>query len=105
MEERDWSDYKLAKEANLSTSTVTNIFSRNTTPTLPTLEAICRAFGITLAQFFTEDEEPFALTSEQKRIDYKMEHIRSRPEKIPVRSYKNNAVSVSCEIYFILKIY
>lgn len=33
MEEREWSDYKLAKEANLSTSTVTNIFSRNTAPT------------------------------------------------------------------------
>ena len=37
-------------------STITNIFRRNTTPTIPTLEAICRRFGITLSQFFTEDD-------------------------------------------------
>ena len=81
MEEREWSDYKLAKEANLSTSTVTNIFSRNTAPTLPTLEAICRAFGITLAQFFTEDEEPFALTSEQKELIIRWNTLGADQEK------------------------
>ena len=52
MEERSWTDYRLAKESGLSHSTVTNMFDRNNTPTLPTLEAVCRAFGITLAQFF-----------------------------------------------------
>lgn len=52
MEERGWTDYRLAKEANLSHSTVTNMFNRNDAPTLPTLKAVCRAFGITLAQFF-----------------------------------------------------
>ena len=48
MEERGWTDYRLAKEANLSHSTITNLFKRNNAPTLPTLEVICRAFGITL---------------------------------------------------------
>ena len=43
MEERKWTDYRLAKEANLSHSTVTNMFNRNNAPTLPTLEAVCRA--------------------------------------------------------------
>lgn len=43
MEERGWTDYRLAKEANLSHSTVTNMFNRNNAPTLPTLEAVCRA--------------------------------------------------------------
>ena len=49
MEERGWTDYRLAKESGLSHSTVTNMFNRNNAPTLPTLEAVCRAFGITLA--------------------------------------------------------
>lgn len=40
MEERDWTDYRLAKESNLSHSTVTNMFNRNNAPTLPTLEAV-----------------------------------------------------------------
>ena len=57
MEERGWTDYRLAKEANLSHSTITNVFKRNNAPTLPTLEVICRAFGITLAQFFAGDGE------------------------------------------------
>lgn len=66
MEERGWTDYRLAKEANLSHSTVTNMFNRNNAPTLPTLEAVCRAFGITLAQFFAEGDEPEKLTEEQR---------------------------------------
>ncbi len=66
MEERGWTDYRLAKEANLSHSTVTNMFNRNNAPTLPTLESVCRAFGITLAQFFAEGDEPTQLTEEQR---------------------------------------
>ena len=65
MEERDWTDYRLAKKSNLSHSTVTNMFNRNNAPTLPTLEAVCKAFGITLAQFFTEGNSP-ELTEEQR---------------------------------------
>lgn len=66
MAERSWTDYRLAKEANLSHSTVTNMFNRNNAPTLPTLEAVCRAFGITLAQFFAEGDAPSELTEEQQ---------------------------------------
>lgn len=68
MEERSWTDYRLAKESNLSHSTVTNMFNRNNAPTLPTLEAVCKAFGITLAQFFSESDEPNALTPEQQEL-------------------------------------
>lgn len=67
MEERGWTDYRLAKESGLSHSTVTNMFNRNNAPTLPTLEAVCRAFGITLAQFFSEGN-PLELTEEQKML-------------------------------------
>ena len=35
-------------------------------PTLPTLESVCRAFGITLAQFFAEGDEPVQMTDEQR---------------------------------------
>ena len=56
MRERGWTEYRLSKECNLSQSTITNIFQRNAYPTIPTLEAICSAFGITLSQFFAEGE-------------------------------------------------
>lgn len=68
MDERGWSEYRLAKEAGLSQSTVTNIFKRNNAPTIPTLEALCRAFHITMAQFFTEGDDPIGLTEEQRRL-------------------------------------
>ena len=54
--ERGWTEYRLAKEAKLSESTIMNIFRRNATPSIPTLEAICTGFGITVSQFFAEDE-------------------------------------------------
>ena len=52
--ERGWTEYKLSKMSGLSESTVGNIFRRNTVPSVITLEAICKAFSITLSQFFCE---------------------------------------------------
>ena len=54
--ERNWTEYRLAKESGLSDSTIKNIYKRNTQPTIETLEAICRGFGITLSQFFAEGD-------------------------------------------------
>jgi len=79
MEERGWTDYRLAKEANLSHSTITNLFKRNNAPTLPTLEVICRAFGITLAQFFAEGGEAVEITDEQREL-FASRGQRKRPQ-------------------------
>ena len=49
-------DYRLAKLSGLPQATISNIFTRNAIPRLDTLESICKAFGITLAQFFHEEE-------------------------------------------------
>lgn len=81
MYERDWTEYRLAKESGLSQSTISNMFYRNTIPSVATLEIICRTFGITLAQFFadgnfvelTDEQYDFfnrwaALRPEQKRL-------------------------------------
>lgn len=67
MAQRGWTAYRLAKESGLSESTLANIFKRNTVPSIPTLEAICGAFGISLSQFFAEGET-VALTPELKEL-------------------------------------
>lgn len=67
LEQRGWSEYRLAKESGLSQTTIGNIFRRNTDPTVSTLESICRGFGITLSQFFA-DGERIELTPELKRL-------------------------------------
>ena len=55
LKNRGWTEYKMSKYSGLSESTIGNIFSRNTVPSIATLESICKAFGITLSQFFAED--------------------------------------------------
>lgn len=85
IDERGWTVYRVARESGLSEKTVYNIYSRNTMPSIPTLEAICNAFGITLAQFFADGkliemsldlEEVFenwiVLTPEQKEATLSM---------------------------------
>lgn len=65
MSERGWTEYKLAKEAELPQSTISTLFSRNNLPSIPTLEAICGGLGITMSQFFAEGEL-VELTAEQR---------------------------------------
>ena len=68
MKERGWSDYKLATESHLSSSTVANFRRRNTVPSVSTIESICNAFGITLAQFFADETSVVQLTGEQMEL-------------------------------------
>lgn len=67
LRESGWTEYRLAKKCGLSESTLANIFRRNTTPSVATLEAICKGFGITLSQFFS-DGDMVELTPELKDL-------------------------------------
>ena len=67
LDERGWSEYRLAKNCGLSNSTIANIYHRNTVPSITTLEAICAGFGISLSQFFAEGEM-VELTPELKEL-------------------------------------
>ena len=53
---RNWSVYRLSVEAGLPQSTITNMFNRETLPSIVTLQSICNAFGITLSEFFEEEK-------------------------------------------------
>ena len=82
MKERNWSEYRLAIASGLSQSTVANIFNRNTTPSVATLESICCGFGISMAQFFAEGDM-VELTSEQKEM-FKAWSSLSKEEKAAI---------------------
>lgn len=66
--QRGWSMYELAQEAGITQSTLTSMMQRGNPPKLETLSCICEAFGITLAQFFTEDEELELLGKSEKEL-------------------------------------
>ena len=59
--ERSWTYYRLAKEADIPYSTLNN-------PTIPTLQKLCDAFGITLADFFLDEPDALQLTEGQQEI-------------------------------------
>ena len=74
-----WSEYRLAKESGLSISTISNMFNRNTLPSISTLQVICDSFGISIAQsegteveLSKDQQELFSkwrfLTAEQKEL-------------------------------------
>ncbi len=67
-EEYGWSDYQLAKKADIPQGTISNIYKRNNIPTISTLSAICKAFGITMAQFFSGNSEIIDLTPEMSEL-------------------------------------
>ena len=67
-DERGWSNYRLAKKSDVSQGTINNLFRLNNQPTIPTLEAICKGFGISLTQFFAEGNEAVVLSEEQREM-------------------------------------
>lgn len=58
---KGWTIYRLAEESELTQSTIANMFTRKTLPSISTLVALCNAFGITLSQFFDADSKEFEI--------------------------------------------
>jgi transcriptional regulator with XRE-family HTH domain len=65
---RGWSNYRLAKESGVSEGSLNNLFRLKNSPTIPTLEALCKGMNITLAQFFAESGEAASLTPAQAEM-------------------------------------
>lgn len=65
--ERNWTTYKLAQESGIPQSTISSWYSKKQTPAIASLEHICDAFNISMAQFF-DNGEPVSLTIEQQKI-------------------------------------
>lgn len=68
MKERGLTEYRLALDSGLSKSTVSALLHRNTTPSVPTIEAVCNALGITVSQFFAEEGDSLPVNKEQRLL-------------------------------------
>ena len=89
MDARGWTEYKLAKESGLSQSTITNMFSRHTAPTIPTLESLCMGFGITLSQFFSENGNFVELDGEQLALFERWVKLTKRQKELILELVEN----------------
>lgn len=64
--ERHWSEYQLSEKSGIGQSTISSWSRTKSMPTIPNLEKICNAFGITLSQFFAgKEENTLSLTDRQ----------------------------------------
>lgn len=88
-EQKNWSEYQLAEQSGLTQSTISSWYRKNLLPTLPSLERICLAFGITMSQFFEED------SSETVIINPKQRQILENIEKLTYEQF--NALNLFLE--------
>lgn len=67
---KNMSMYRLAQNAAISQSTLSNILHRQNAPEIETLERICKGLGMTIAEFFTYLEARYigSSTSDTKSI-------------------------------------
>jgi transcriptional regulator with XRE-family HTH domain len=63
-----YTKYRLAQLTGMSQTALGKILSQTSVPTVTTLEKMCDAFGISLAQFFAEEGVHPDLTQEEKEI-------------------------------------
>lgn len=64
---RSWTYYRLAKASGIPYSTLSTMLHKTNVPSVLSLLKICDGFGITLAQFFSDQDESAKLTVDQKQ--------------------------------------
>lgn len=60
--------YRLSQMTGVTQTVLSRIIKGENVPTIQTIEKICAALNISLAQFFAKDENPPDLTAEQREI-------------------------------------
>lgn len=63
---RNWSEYQLAEKSGLTQSTISSWYHKNLLPSIPSLEKICDAFGMSLSEFFVEPGDTFIPVNEKQ---------------------------------------
>lgn len=74
---RNWTEYQLAQKSGIPQSTISTWYRKKMLPTLSSLDKICRAFDMTMAQFLSENDGLTEITPDQKELLSKWELLTS----------------------------
>ncbi len=66
--ERSWTQYRLSVRSGIPTSDISVWYGRRSTPNPTTLEKVCKAFDISMAEFFCDDKENVVTLTPEERI-------------------------------------
>lgn len=70
LDRKNMTQYALAKNAGVTPAYVSQIISGGKTPTLETIEKLCSAMGITLSEFFADNDVPMvSIDTKATRFD------------------------------------
>ena len=83
--DRGWSINYLAMESELTQSTLNNLYRRNTEPKISSLRSICNAFGISLSEFFKDEDED----NEEDELIKKVKSLSDINKKALLQLLKN----------------
>ena len=83
--DRGWSIYRLSVESGISQSTLTNMFNRETLPSITTLECICNAFGITMSEFFAEEKTSNSNTFDETELIKLFNNLNEEDRDLVIR--------------------
>lgn len=64
--DRHWTEYQLAEKSGLTQSTISSWYRKGMLPTIPSLMKICDAFGISVSQFFLDDNNQAFLLNDRQ---------------------------------------
>ena len=65
---RNWSEYALAKNSDITQSTISTWYRKKLQPSVASIEKICIGLGISLAEFFNDESSFVYLTPQQSEI-------------------------------------
>ncbi|MCM1415877.1 MAG: helix-turn-helix transcriptional regulator [bacterium] len=77
----NWTEYQLAQKSGIPQSTISSWYRKKMLPTLPSLEKICCAFDMTMAQFLSENNCLTEITPDQQELLNKWELLTSAQKK------------------------
>lgn len=80
--QREWSIYKLAEQSGVMQSTLSNMFTRKTMPSIQTLSMLCSAFGITMSEFFEENANEMILNENEKNLIKEYRFLNNKNKNI-----------------------
>lgn len=81
-QQRGWTEYQLAEHSGLPQSTISSWYRKKLTPSIPSLEKICGAFGITLSQLFADEADAVTLTEAQKELLVRFSRLNPQQQAV-----------------------
>lgn len=87
--ERNWTEYRLSEESGIAQTTISSWFRKNITPSVHSLENICKAFNITLSEFFAFTNEPIVLTDNQRKLIDSFSKLNEKQQEIIIDLINN----------------